>query len=326
MSAGPNASRRWLIALAGIGFLSHAVRIDAAERHRIALLSGGSENDGWRAFREAMRGLGYGEDELLIEPRWAEGHNDRLPELARQLVQLAPEVIVTGSSAAALAAREATRTIPIVSAFTANPVGSGLAASLARPGGNVTGLSNVQEDTTGKELELLKAAAPHITRVAVVTNPTNPSHPAELEGARQAAPVLGLEIMPIEVGAPNEIEPAFEAIKKQGADALLVLADPLYTVSGHNIADLAANNRLPAIYGFREHVLTGGLMSYGPDFKDSFRQAAIYVDKILKGAKPADLPFEQPTKFELVINMKTAKALGLIVPQSLLARADEVIE
>lgn len=324
--SGPLLTRRFLIAVAGSGFLSRIGLAQSSPRHRIVLLSGGSENDGWRAFREALRDLGYGGDRVEIEARWAEGHNDRLTDLARELVQLDPEVIVTGSSAAALAAREATRTIPIVSAFTADPVGSGLAANLARPGGNVTGLSNVQEDTTGKELELLKTAAPQITRVAIVTNPTNPSHPAELEGARQAATALVLQITRVDVREPGDIGPAFNTFMKQDANALVVLADPLYTVSGYRIAELAADNRLPAIYGFREHVLAGGLMSYGPDLKDSFRRAASYVDKILKGAKPADLPFEQPTKFELVINLKAAKALGLTLPQSLLARADEVIE
>jgi putative tryptophan/tyrosine transport system substrate-binding protein len=316
-----------MIAIGGATFLAQRAWAQLSKTRRLALLSGGSSSlDLWRPFREAMRDLGYSEDDLVIEARWAEGHNERLGELARELVRLAPEVIVTGSSAAALAAKGATSTTPIVTAFTADPVGSGLAASIARPGGNVTGLSNMQEDTTGKELDLLKTAAPQVTRVAVVSNPANPSHVSEFRGARDAASALAVEIIPIEVSAPEEIDGAFNAVTKKRADALLVLADPLFTVEAHRIATLASSSHLPAIYGLREHVMAGGLMSYGPDLKDSYRRAAIYVDKILKGAKPADLPFEQPTKFELVVNLKAAKALGLPIPESPLSRADEVIE
>ena len=324
---GPHVSRRCMIAIAGAAFLPRRAWAQRSKTRRLALLSGGSSiSDAWTSFREAMRALGYRDDDLIIEARWADGHNERLGELARELVRLAPEVIVTGSSAAAVAAKQETSTIAIVTAFTADPVGSGLAASIARPGGNVTGLSNIQEDTTGKELELLKTAAPLADRVAVVSNPANPSHVSELRGGRQAASALGVEIIPIEVSAPEEIDGAFDAVTKKRADALLVLADPLFTIEASRIAALASKNRIPAMYGLREHVMAGGLMSYGPDRKDSFRRAAIYVDKILKGAKPADLPFEQPTKFELVLNLKAAKALGLTVPESLLARADEVIE
>jgi putative ABC transport system substrate-binding protein len=312
-------------AMAGSGLLS-AGEAQSSKGHRIALLSATKSNESpWRPFREALRDLGYGENDLVIEARWADGHNERLAELARELVQLAPDVIVTGSSAAALAAKRATSTIPIVTAFTADPVGSGLGSSIARPGGNVTGLSNIQEDTAGKELELLKTAAPHVSRVALVINPTNPSYANEVRGAQDAAKMLQVDLVEIEIRTPEEVEGALVKVIN-AANALLVLADPLFTFEAARIAAFAASNKLPAVYGLREHVAAGGLMSYGPDRKQSFRQAATFVDKILKGAKPADLPFERPIKFELVINLKTAKALGLAIPPALLARADEVIE
>jgi putative tryptophan/tyrosine transport system substrate-binding protein len=297
------------------------------KQHRIAYLSAGLQtSEAKDFFKEAMQALGYGEAELSIESRYAEGHNQRLADLAAELVRASPEIIVTGSAAAAVAAKQATSSIPIVTIFTADPVGSGLAASLARPGGNLTGLSNIMEDTAGKELELLKTAAPNATRISILTNPGNPAHAKELQGAREAAATLGADLVPVEVRAPGEIDNAFAEIKGARVDALVVLADPLFTGQATPIADFAVKQKLPAIYGLSEHVRAGGLMSYGPDLKDSYRRAALYVDKILKGAKPADLPIEQPIKVELVINMKTAKALGLAVPQSLLARADEIIE
>ena len=297
------------------------------KQHRIAYLSAGLQTSEAKDFlKEAMQALGYGEAELSIESRYAEGHNQRLADLAAELVRASPEIIVTGSAAAAVAAKQATSSIPIVTIFTADPVGSGLAASLARPGGNLTGLSNIMEDTAGKELELLKTAAPNATRISILTNPGNPAHAKELQGAREAAATLGADLVPVEVRAPGEIDNAFAEIKGARVDALVVLADPLFTGQATPIADFAVKQKLPAIYGLSEHVRAGGLMSYGPDLKDSYRRAALYVDKILKGAKPADLPIEQPIKVELVINMKTAKALGLAVPQSLLARADEIIE
>jgi putative ABC transport system substrate-binding protein len=299
----------------------------SGNQHRIAYLSAGSHtSEAKDFFKEAMHALGYGEEQLSIENRYAEGDNQRLAGLAAELVRASPEIILTGSAAAAVAAKQATSSIPIVMIFTADPVGSGLAASLARPGGNLTGLSTIMEDTAGKELELLKTAAPNATRIVILTNPSNPAHLKELQGVREAGAALGAQIVPVDIRAPGEIDNAFAAIKGAGADALVVLADPLFTAEARAIADFAMKQKLPAIYAFREHVIAGGLMSYGPDLKDSYRRAAVYVDKILKGAKPADLPIEQPTKVELVINLKTAKALGLTVPQSLLARADEVIE
>jgi putative tryptophan/tyrosine transport system substrate-binding protein len=299
----------------------------SVKQHRIAYLSAGLQTSEAKDFlKEAMQSLGYREAELSIESQYAEGDNRRLAGLAAELVRTSPEIIVTASAAAAVAAKHATSSIPIVTIFTADPVGSGLAVSLARPGGNLTGLSNIMEDTAGKELELLKTAAPNANRIAILTNPGNPAHPKEMQGAREAAATLGAELVPVEIRVPGEIDNALGAIKGAGSDALVVLADPLFTGHARAIADFAVKQKLPAIYGLREHVRAGGLMSYGPDLKDSYRRAAVYVDKILKGAKPADLPIEQPTKVELVINMKTAKALGLTVPQSLLARADQVIE
>jgi putative ABC transport system substrate-binding protein len=314
-------------AMTSTGVLSNSILAQSQRSHRIALLSAGSSaRDTWRPFREAMRELGYGENGLIFEARWSEGHNERLVDLARELVQLGPEVIVTASSAAALAAKQATSTIPIVTAFTADPVGAGLVSSLARPGGNVTGLSNIQEDTAGKELELLKMAAPHVTRVAVLVNPSNPSHANEVRGARDAAKTLQVELVEIEFRTPKEATGSLARVLNAQAEALLVLADPLFLLEANRIAAFATSNKLPAIYGLREHAMAGGLMSYGPDVNQSFRRAAFYVDKILKGAKPADLPFERPTKFELVVNLKTAKALGLTIPPSILARADDIIE
>jgi len=318
---------RLMLASAAAALMLNVGFAQPVKQHRIAYLSAGLQtSEAKDFFKEAMQALGYSEAELSIESRYAEGDTQRLVGLAAELVRASPEIIVTGSAAAAVAAKQATSSIPIVTIFTADPVGSGLAASLARPGGNLTGLSNIMEDTAGKEVELLKAAAPTSTRIAILTNPGNPAHPKELQGAREAAATLGADLIPVEVRAPGEIDNAFGAIKAAGADALVMLADPLFTAQAKPIAEFAVKQKLPAIYGLREHVMAGGLMSYGPDLKDSYRRAALYVDKIFKGAKPADLPIEQPTKVKLVINMKTAKALGLTIPQSLLARADEVIE
>ena len=322
-------TRRLVLAAAAAAMVSGAGLAQSVRIRRIATLSAGSLAAGavnWRAFREAMRTLGHGEQELAIESRWADGHNERLSGLAAELVGLAPEVIVTGSSAAALAVKQATSTIPIVTAFTADPIAAGLAASLARPGGNLTGLSNVMEDLAAKDLELLRSAAPRARRMAILINPGNPSHAHELRGAQEAARALRTELLSVEVRVPDEIDGAFVTMRSERAEALIVLPDPLFSQEASRIADLAASYKLPAIYGFRSHVAAGGLMSYGPDITDSFRRAAVFVDEILKGARPADLPIEQPTKFELVINLKAAAALGLTVPQALLARADEVIE
>jgi putative tryptophan/tyrosine transport system substrate-binding protein len=263
----------------------------------------------------------------VIEARFAEGHVERLPDLAAQLVRTAPEVIVTGSNAAAQAAKQATLTIPIVMSGSGDPVGAGIVASLAHPGGNVTGLSaSVSYEMTGKWLELLKDAIPDATRFAILLNPGNPTHAPVLKAARQAARTLRVELLPVEAGAASAIDGAFTTMIGEHANALVVPPDALFLSERSRIVELATRHQLPTMYQFREDVTVGGLMSYGANQRDINRRAAVYVDKILKGDKPADLPIEQPTKFELVLNLKTARALGLTLPQLLLARADEVVE
>jgi putative ABC transport system substrate-binding protein len=300
------------------------------KRRRIAFLVTGTPLIGQpyvETFRQGLRALGHSDDDLAIEVRFAEGHVERLPDVAVELVRTAPEVIVTGSNAAAQAAKQATPTIPIVMAGSGDPVGAGIIASLAHPGGNVTGLSSsVSYEITGKWLELLKTAIPDATRFAILLNPGNPTHGLVLQAAQQAARTLLLELLPVEAGAASAIGGAFATMMGERSDALIVPADALFLSERSRIVELAAGHRLPTIHQFRESVAIGGLMSYGADLRDINRRAAGSVDKILKGVKPADLPVEQPTKFELIINLKTAKALGLTVPQSLLARADEVIE
>ena len=241
-------------------------------------------------------------------------------------MRLNVEVIVAGPTAAAVAAKDATKVIPIVFATAGDPVGLGLVASLAHPGGNVTGMAfSVGSETFGKELELLKEAIPSIRRVAVLSNPNNPSQPEATRRVHAAAQALGLEIQLYEAWDPNGLDRAFNVMMRNNAEALLVIADPILGFHRKRLAELAARNRLPTMYGLREHTEVGGFMSYSVDVGDNFRRCATYVDKILKGAKPADLPVEQPSKFELVINRKTAKALGITLPQSLLLHADEVI-
>jgi len=279
------------------------------------------------AFRQGLRDLSWVEGEnLVIAHRWAEGKDQRFPALAAELVRLQVEVIVAGGPPAIRAAQQATRTIPIVMAATSDPVGQGFVASLARPGGNITGLSIMMTELPGKRLELLKETVPQSTRVAVLANPAFEVYPRYLQNLTVAARALGLHLQVVEVRRAEELAPAFAAMPRERADALMVLADPLLmdTLLGQ-VADLAATHRLPAIYNWKMYVEAGGLMSYGPSLPDMYRRAATYVDKILKGAKPADLPVEQPIKFELVINLKAAKALGLTIPPTLLFQADEVI-
>ena len=280
------------------------------------------------AFLQGLRELGWVEGKtIVIEYRWAEGRSDRLPDLAAELVRLKVDVILAGSTAVAVAAKNATGTIPIVMATGGDPVGLGLVASLARPGGNVTGLSfGVGADTVGKGLELLKETVPKVRRVAVLSNPANPSQALAIKNVSVAARAVGVQLQLLEARDPNEFDNAFAAMARERAEALLVVLDPFFGFHRARLSDLAAKNRLPAMYGSREYPEAGGLMSYNTDFRHNFRRSATYVDKILKGAKPADLPIEQPTKFELVINLKAAKVLGLIIPPSLLLRADQVIE
>ena len=277
------------------------------------------------AFVQRLRELGWIEGRTVaIEYRWAEGRSERYAEIAAELVRLKVDVIVTAGGAV-VAVKQATSVIPIVFAVVNDPVGSGLVASLARPGGNVTGLSLQSSDLAGKRLELLREVVPGLRRLAIMANAGYPAAALEMSEVQATARTLGFDVVTFEIRRTEDIAPAFEAFTGR-AEALYVVSDPL--VGTHRISNntLALGARLPTIHGNREHVETGGLMSYGPNFPDLYRRAADYVDKILRGAKPADLPVEQPTKFDLVINLKTAKALGLEISPTLLGRADEVIE
>ncbi len=302
--------------VARIGYLSAASLAVNAHMHE--------------AFRQGLRDLGYVEGQnVVIERRSAEGKLERLPALAAELVGLKVDVIVTGDTPAALAAKQTTSTIPIVFAAAADAAGSGLVASLARPGGNATGLSFFGPELVGKCLELLKEAVPGVTRVAILWQPGAHGQRAQrdmLAEAEVAARALAVRLQFVEARGPDDFDRAFSAITKERAGALSVLTTITFFAERRRLVDLAAKNRLPAVYPWREAVNAGGLMSYGVSIPDLFRRAATYVDKILKGAKTADLPVEQPTRFELVINMKTAKALGLTIPQSILVRADHVIQ
>jgi len=280
----------------------------------------------WDGFFEGLRQLGYVEGQnIVIESRFSEGRYERVPALAAELVRLKVDVIVAAAYTPD-AAKGATSTIPIVMTNHADPVGSRLVASLARPGGNVTGLSVQSPDLVGKQLQLFKEAVPKLSRVAVLSNPIHPGHPRSLREAEVAARSLKMRLQVLEARAPTEFAGAFSAATKESAGALLVVGDPMFFGERTRIVELAAKNRLPLMASQKEYAEAGGLLAYGIDHRDSFRRAATYVDKILKGAKPGDLPIEQPTKFEFVINLKTAKALGLTIPPSLLGRADEVIQ
>jgi putative tryptophan/tyrosine transport system substrate-binding protein len=299
--------------------------------HRIGYLSPGfapAPLSPVEALRQGLRDLGWVEGEnLTIAYRAAEGEVERLPVLAAELVQLPVEVIVAGGSAAIHAAQHATRTIPIVMATANEPVGEGFVVSVARPGGNITGLSNLAAELPGKRLEILKETVPQSTRIAVLANPANASHASDFHHVTEAARALGLSLHLVEVRRAEELESAFAAMTHAGADALIVLSDPaLMAPLQGRVVDLAAERRLPAIYDWKFYVESGGLMSYGPSFQDIYRRTATYVDKLLKGATPADLPVEQAIKFELGLNLKTAKALGITIPASLLLLADGVIQ
>jgi putative ABC transport system substrate-binding protein len=279
------------------------------------------------AFLQGLRELGYVEGKnIAIEFRSAEGKFDRLPALAAELVRLEVDVVVTSSNPAITALKQATRDIPIVMTVVGDPVGAGFIQSLARPGGNITGMSSVAEQLSGKRLELLKEIDPKISRVAVFRNPTISIHAVLWKETQAAATALRMKLIPLDFRGPDDFESLFGAMAKQHAEALIVLPEPITLAQRKQIVDLAARNRLPGMYPFGDFVDAGGLISYGPSSADSWRRGAIYVDKILKGRKPADLPVEQPTKFEMVLNMKTAKALGLTIPQTILVQADRVIE
>jgi putative ABC transport system substrate-binding protein len=280
------------------------------------------------AFRQGLRELGYVEGQNIVsEYRYAEGKFDRLPDLAAELVRLKVDVIVAGGGSVAIReVNKATGTIPIIMTGTIDPVASGFVASFARPGGNITGLTVGGPELYGKRLELLKETVSRVSRVAVVWGRTTSAEPLYLKEIHASAQALGLKIQSLEVRNPKDLEEAFQAAAKGRAGALTVGPDPLLTANRKQIVELAAKNRLPAIYPWKEYVEDGGLMSYAPSVPDNFRRAAIYVDKILKGVKPADLPIEQPRKFELVINLKTAKQIGVTIPPNVLARADKVIK
>ena len=279
------------------------------------------------AFRQGLRELGYVEGKnILIEQRYAEGQLNHMNELAAELVRLKVDVIVTIGPAATRPAKEATTAIPIVMGVDDDPVGNGFVASLARPGGNITGLASLAPEIGGKQLELLKEIVPRLSRVAVLGTSTQPGNAQSLREAEVAAGALAVKLQYLDVLSPKDIEPVFRTASNGRAEAVLVLRASVFFSHRKQIVDLAAKRQLPAMYYTTEYVEEGGLMTYGVSITDLFRRAATYVDKILKGARPAELPIEQPTKFELVINLKTAKALGLTIPPSLLARADQVIE
>jgi putative ABC transport system substrate-binding protein len=292
----------------------------------VLLLALSPESKETRAFQQALRDAGYAEGrDVVIEWRSANGDYARVPELAADLVQRKVDVIVADTTLAAQAVKHATSTIPIVMALVADPVGSGLVASLAHPGGNVTGLSIMLAELSAKRLQLLKEAIPRLTRVAVLWNPDTPWHQKAIADLKAAAPSLSIQLSFVSMRTPEEIGPAFSAVNRAHAQALYLLESSFSYTHRTTLLKLASKARLPIIHGLRQFVDEGGLMSYGANIGNSFRRSAGYVDKILKGAKPGDLPIEQPTQFELVVNLKTAKALGITIPQSILLQADEVI-
>jgi putative tryptophan/tyrosine transport system substrate-binding protein len=279
------------------------------------------------AFRQGLRDLGYVEGKtIVIEYRYADGNAERLPDLAAELVGLKVDLIITSSTPSVWAIQKASTTIPIVFTVISHPVENGIVASFARPGGNVTGLTILTEELSGKRLELLKETVSNVTRVAALSDLTNPTQPLEWKEILTAARGLGLKLQSLGVRSSSDFDSAFEAALRERAQALITLPQPLINAHRNRILEFAAKNKLPAMYPLADYVDAGGLMSYAPVYTDLFRRAATYADKILKGTKPADIPVEQPTKFELVINLKTAKQIGLTVPPNVLARADRVIK
>jgi putative tryptophan/tyrosine transport system substrate-binding protein len=302
----------------------HARPADKLQRVGILAVNPFPALDG---LREGLAGLGYREGQTVhYEPRWAEGRDERLPALAADLARQKVNVIVTWGTPAALAAKHATTTIPIVSIL-GDPLKVGIATNLSRPGANITGFLTMAQELEAKRLEIIKQLAPTIVRVAVLWNPTNPAVRPSLDIAQSAATGLSLKLDFVEASDPPGLERALAAVASGRAGSLLIMADPFLMTESRRIADFAAERRLPAVANYREYpTAAGGLMSYGPDYADLFRRAAVYLDKIFKGTPPGDLPFQQPSKFELVINLKTVKALGVTIPQSLLLRADQVIQ
>jgi putative ABC transport system substrate-binding protein len=324
--------RRAFLAIA-TGALTRPFAAEAQQAAKVARLgllmpvSSADARTNVEAFRQGLRELGHIEGQTIaIEPRYSDGRDERLPDLATDLVSMKVTVIVTWGTPAARAARAATKTIPIVTAAVTDPLGTGLIASLARPGGNLTGVTSGGAALSGKTIELLKELTPGIKRIAVLWNPANPIQPVMFRETQVAADAMRIQVQSVGVSDPNELDAAFATMSGERAEAMVVLQDLVLQANRRRIVDSAASLRLPAVYERKAWVDAGGLMSYGVNFQSNFRRAATYVDKILKGAKPGDLPVEQPTKFELVINLKTAKALGLTIPPSLLLRADHVIQ
>ena len=324
--------RAWLMGIFGLFSIPRVSDAQpAAKIYRIGLLGGSSPTDPggrvWEAFFQGLRELGYVEGQnLLVEGRWYGEQPDRLPSLAADLVRAKVEVIVAGTTPSPEAAERATSTIPIVMASHPDPVGSGLAVSLAKPGKNVTGLSNLSPELVGKQPQLLKEVVPAISSAAVLWNPTVPSQRLSLKEASGAARSLGMQLQFVEARAPADIAKAFPVMMKARAGGVVVLGGSMFFSERSQIAKLAARSRLPAIYSVREFVEAGGLLAYGASIRESWRRAATYVDKILKGSKPSDLPIEQPTKFEMAINLMAARALELTVPPSVLVQAEQIIQ
>jgi putative ABC transport system substrate-binding protein len=326
VSEAMNLKLFWLITSIIITLFNHAEAQQAKKVFRIGYLSSAVNAVRIEAFKQGLRELGYVEGKnIVIEWRSAEENLDRLPALADELVRLKVDVIFAETTPAVQATKKATTTVPIVT-VSGDPVRFGFVASLARPGGNITGLANLTPELVGKRLSLLKEVVPRVSRVAVLFNPDSPGAALRMRETEAAAPSLGIKLQPVEARGPNDLEHAFSAMKKERAGALIPLTSPLMGEQRKQIVELAAKNRLPAMYDSREFSEAGGLMSYGAMLADLDRRAATYVDKILKGAKPADLPVEQPKKFELIVNLKTAKQIGLPIPPNVLARADKVIK
>jgi putative ABC transport system substrate-binding protein len=319
--------REFITLLGGAAAWPIAARAQQAGIYRVGWLDPGSTLTFTRAFIDALRELGWIEEKnVAFEFRYAENHLKRLPEFAAELVRLKVDVIVAVGTLGPLAAKGATNTIPIVMTAAGDPLGSGLIASLAHPGGNITGMSLMAPDLGGKRLELLKEILPHLSRVSVLWNAANPYSALVFKETQAAGQKLSIQVESLEVRGPDDFDGAFETVKQQPSDALITVEDPLTFTHRNRIADVAMGDKLPSLYGLREFVSAGGLIPYGANLTDLYARAAGYVDKILRGAKPADLPVQQPTKFELVINLKTAKVLGLTVPLIMQMTADDVIE
>ena len=317
-------------AVAALACASFEAAAEQPVKHRVGFISRSSES-GSRpvvgAFRDELRKLGHAENEnLAMEWRWANGRVERLAELAAGLARARVEVIVAPGTVETRAAQQATRSIPLVMVNVGDPVNSGFIRSMARPGGNITGLSFIFPELSAKQLEFFTAGLPGVSTIAVLWNPSNPSHPPALRSLERAAAALGVEVRPVSSPFADDLEHAFAKVSASGTKALFILGEPRIFQQRTRLAELARKHGLATMFNLREHVEAGGLMAYGVHFPELYRRAAVYVDRILKGANPADLPVEQPDKFELVVNLRTARALGLTIPPSLLLRADSVVE